>query len=182
MTRNDTFYKILFAIQLALIPLVLAAYYLMEDWTVGLFIAGSLVVKIWMELFRVKENFTHKIISVVGNVLTLSTFIIFFTAKGYLNVALCVFAVLFLILMNILSVCLHDKTMPETIDAVDFCYMLFECFVLVGMTFVVFNQLVTNIGLFAILLTSLVSVVYKVYYVVKCTDFVGRIKSLFRRK
>ena len=182
MTRNDTFYKILFAIQLALIPLVLAAYYLMEDWTVGLFIAASLGVKIWLELFRTRENITNKIISAVGNVLTLATLIIFFAAQGYLSVVLCVFAVIFVILMNILSVCLHGKTMPETIEAVDFCYMLFECFVLVGMTFVVFNQLVTNIGLFAILLTAVVSVAYKVYYVVKCTDFVGRVKSLFRKK
>ena len=182
MTRNDTFYKILFAIQLALIPLVLAAYYLMEDWTVGLFIAASLGVKIWLELFRTRENTTHKIISAVGNVLTLATLIIFFAAQGYLSVVLCVFAVIFVVLMNILSVCLHGKTMPETIEAVDFCYMLFECFVLVGMTFVVFNQLITNIGLFAILLTAVVSVAYKVYYVVKCTDFVGRVKSLFRKK
>ena len=182
MTRNDTFYKILFAIEIALIPLVLAAYYLMADWTVGLFIAGVLIVKIWMELFKDRENLSHKIIGAVGNVLTLSTLVIFFTTQGYLEVALCVFVVVFLVLMNILKVCLHNKTMPETIDAVDFCYMLFECFTLIAMTFVIFNQLVTNIALFAILLTSIVSVAYKIYFVVKYTDFIGKVKNLFKRK
>lgn len=179
MTRNDTFYKILFAIEIALIPLVLASFYMMADWTVGLFIAGVLVAKIWMELFKDKNNFTHKLLASIANVWSLVTLIIFFTVQGYLEVVLCVFVVILLGLTNIFKICLHNKTMPETIDAVDTCYTLFECFALVGMTFVVFNQMVTNIALFAILLTAIVSVAYKIYFVVKYTNLMSNIKDCF---
>jgi len=81
---------------------------------------------------------------------------------------------------------LLGKAMPEMIDAVDTCYLLFECFLLISLTFVIFSQLVTNIALFALLLTSAVSVIYKLYYLVKYNDILGKIKNffakLFRRK
>ena len=44
MTRNDTFFKILFAIEIALLPLVMAAEIMMPAWSMGLFIVGILVV------------------------------------------------------------------------------------------------------------------------------------------
>jgi len=75
MTRNDTFFKILFAIEIALLPLVMASYMLMPHWTVGLFIAGILIVKIWLELFKNKDDKVHKIIMLIGNILTVATLV-----------------------------------------------------------------------------------------------------------
>ena len=186
MTRNDTFFKILFAIEIALLPLVMAAYILMPTWTVGLFIAGILVAKIWIELFKNKEDKTHVIINVIGNSLIISTLAIFFAVKGYINVVACVFIVIFALAFNAFKVCLNGRIMPEFIDAVDSCYMMFECLFLAGLTFVVFHDLVTKIALFALLLTAVVSVAYKLFYVFKHYNVVGNTKNfflkLFRRK
>ena len=182
MTRNYTFFKILFAIELAILQIVMASYILMPTWTVGLFIAGVLVAKIWIELFKNKEYKSHIIINAIGNALTISTLVIFFTVQNYISVVLCVFVVIFAVLMNVLKVVLNEKSMLEMIDAVDTCYMLFECLLLIALTFVIFSQLVTNIALFALLLTSVISVLYKLFYLCKYYDVIGKIKNLIRRK
>lgn len=183
MTKNDIFFKILFAIEVALLPAVMASYIMIDQsWVVGMFIAGVLVVKIWMELFKNKEMRSHAIINAIGNVLTISSLVIFFTVYGYINLVLCVFVVIMAVLMNLLKVVMYGANIPEMIEAVDSCYMLFECLALIALTFLVFYDLVTNIALFALLLTSAVSVLYRLLHICKYNDVFGKIKNLFRRK
>ena len=186
MTRNDTFYKILFAIELALIPLTMAVYVFTKssqtNWIVGVMVAAVLIVKIWIELFKNKDLRSHVIINAIGNVATIDALVIFFTIYGFIHLGVCIAVVILVALMNALKVLMYGKTMPEIIDAVDSCYMLFECLALAAFTFVIFSQLVTNIALFAILLTSAVSVAYKAFYAVKYYDLIGKLKELFRRK
>ena len=182
MTRNDTFFKILFAIELALVPLAMAAYLLMPTWTVGVFVAGILVAKIWLELFKVKANRSHQIIMAIGNVITISSLVIFFTVHDYINLALCIVAVALAVLANLLKVCFSRDVMPEMIDAVDSCFMLFECLTLICLAFVVFYQLTTTIALFALILTAAVSVLYKTYFFFRHKNGFYKIKNLFRRK
>ena len=182
MTRNDTFVKILFAIQIALLPMSMAAYLLLPAWSIGLFIAGVLVAKIWFELFKNKDDRNHNIISAIASAATISSLVIFFTVENYVNVVVCVFVVILAVLTNILKVVLFGSSMPELIDAVDSCFMLFECLMIAALTFIVFYQLVTNIALFALLLTSAVSVAYKIYHIMRFNGGWDKIRSLFRRK
>ena len=181
MTRNDTFFKIMFAIEIALIPLVMASYLLMPVWTVGLFLAGLLLAKIWMELFKSKSNRTHKIILAIGNIITISSLVIFFTVFNFIHLAMCIVVVSLAVLMNVFKLIVRD-VMPEMIEAVDSCYLLFECLSLVALAFVVFYELVTNIALFALILTAFVSVAYRFYYLMRYMGGMDKIKNLFRRR
>lgn len=186
MTRNDTFFKILFAIEIALLPLIMASYIFTinteSKWVVGLFVAGALAVKIWLELFKNKQDKHHVIINSIANILTIVSLVIFFTIYGYILKVVCAFVVILAVLMNVLKIVMREKVLPETIDAVDSCYTLFECLFLAGLSFVIFYDLVTNIALFAILLTSAVSVLYKLYYLAKYNNVFDKIKNTFRRK
>ncbi len=188
MTRNDTFYKILFAVELALLPLVFAANLLLPMWTVGLFITGILVTKIWMVLFRDKENKVHTIINAIGGALEISTLVIFFTSIDLIeSVVLSVFIVVFVVLLNVFRIALVDSNMPEIIDAVDACFTIFEflaliAFVLISLIVVELTTVILNISTFALLLTSAVSVVYKVFYVFKINDIFNKIKNFFARR
>ncbi|MBE5741261.1 MAG: hypothetical protein E7351_01865 [Clostridiales bacterium] len=182
MTRNDYFFKILFAIEIALLPMVIFSYILLPSWTVGLFIAGVLVAKIWLELFKEKERFSHAVIMAIGNILTISTLTILFTVYQYINIVLCVFVMIFVVLMNLLKIAMFHIHLVDTIYAVDYCYMLFECLALVAMIFIVVNTLATNIALIAILMTAVVSVVYKVYYAIRYMGVLSGIKELFRKR
>lgn len=187
MTRNDTFYKILFAIEVALLPLTMAAYLLLPTWSTAVFIVGILVVKIWMELFKDKENHVHAIIGAIGSALTISTLTIFFTVQGTIeSVVLCVFVVVFVVLMNVLKATLFNSLMPEMINAVDACVSLFEylilaAFVVVSFLVVEITMLIAEVAVFAILLTSIVSVAYKMYYVFKTNDVWSKIKTFFAK-
>jgi hypothetical protein len=106
MTRNDTFFKILFAIEIALLPLTMAAYLLMPTWTVGVFVAGVLIAKIWMEIFKNKEIRSHLVINAIGNFLIISSLVIFFTAFKHINIIMCVFVVALAFFMSVLKIVL----------------------------------------------------------------------------
>ncbi len=187
MTRNDRFFKILFAIEIALLPLVMAAYVLTKNsefkWVPGLIVAGVLIVKIWLEIFKNKQDKSHLIINSIASILTSASLVIFYTVNNHIeSVVVCVFVVLLVVLMNVLKIVLRDRILPEMINAVDSCFILFECLLLVGLSFVVFNNLITNIALFALLLTTTVSVLYKLYYLARYYNVFDRIKNTFRRK
>lgn len=182
MAKNDIFYKILFAIEIALLPLILAADILLPSWIISLFIACILIVKIWLKLFKEKEKLSHTIINSISSISTISVLVIFFTVKNYIELYLCILVVVFVVLANVLQIYLHNKTLPETISAVDFCYVLFEISFLIGLIILSFTELPLNIALFAILLTAVVLAGYKIYYTFRYTNLINKLKDVFRRK
>ena len=167
MARNDPFLKILFAIEVALVPMVIFAYLFLPEWSIGIFVAGILLTKIWVELFKNKLNKTHVIMIAVGNIFIFTTLLIFFMVEGLVNIPLSIVVIVLIWLFNILNVLMRNKSIPDFILAVDYCYVLFEILTLVAFTFLVFSSLVTYIGLYAILLTTAVSVIYKIYYAIR---------------
>ncbi len=182
MTRNDLFYKILFAIEIALLPMVIFAYMFIADWAVGLFISAILICKIWREIFKMRENKTHNIIGYIASVLVFTTLLVFFMSVDVINIALGVIAIVVIVLMQLFSIITYNKKINETVRAIDSCYMIFECLTLVSMIFIMFYVLTTNIGLFAIILTAVASVGYKVYYVFKYMGLKDKLVGLFSKK
>lgn len=182
MTRNDTFFKILFAIEIALLPMAIFAYLYLPEWSMGLFVAGILLSKIWMELFKQKPNKSHTVIDAIGDVIVFTTLLSFFANRNIIHIALAVIVIVLVVFMNLFKVIYFNKSMPEFVDAVDYCYMLFTILTLISFTFVVFSGLVARIGLFAIILTTAVSVGYKIYYSFRYTALKQNIINLFRHK
>lgn len=174
MSKNDTFFKILFAVEIALLPMVFFADRFLPRWAVGLFIAGILLAKVWLELFKDRANKSHVIIDSVGSIIVFATLLIFFVVAEYVSKPLGIAVLVLVVIMNLLLPATFARKMPEFVDAVDFCYMLFECFTLLAFTIIGYYQLVTNIGLFALLLTSAVSIIYKVYYFFRRTEAISK--------
>lgn len=181
MTRNNLLFKILFAIELALLPMVIFAYLFLAKWAMGVFIGGLLLAKIWLHIFNDKTKSSTIIIS-VGNIIVFSVLLILFMATQLISVLLGVFVLILVVLQNIFKITLLNKALNETIEAVDYCYTLFECLSLGAFTFLVFYSLVSNVGLFAMLLTSVVAVAYKIFYTFKYTNLIPTLKNMFRRK
>ena len=181
MTSNNLLFKILFAIELALLPMVIFAYLFLAPWAMGVFIGGILLAKIWLHIFNYKTKASTIIIS-VGNVLVFAVLLILFMATNLISVALGVVVLILAVLQNLFKVTLYGKALNETIEAVDCCFTLFECLSLAAFTFLSFYALVSNIGLFAMILTSVVAVAYKTFYTFKYTNFVTTLKNMFRRK
>lgn len=168
MTKNDMFYKILFAIELALLPLVIfASIRIEEKWAICLFIGAVLLVKIWLELFKDRINFQHAIISAISSILTFGVLLILFACNDYINMALAIVTVVLIAIYNILFVVQFKAQLPEFIQAVDFCYMLFECIAIACFVFVAYTSVASLIAIFALILTTVVSAGYKIYNVVR---------------
>jgi len=167
MSRNDLFFKILFTVELMLLPLVIFADLFLPTWAICLFIAGVLVAKVWLEVFKEKFNLKHKIISSIGNIAIFSVLLFFFASKGIIAMWLAVVITILIVLHSIFGVVLHKKSMPEMVDAIDYCFAMFLILALVAFTFAFFNATITTIALYAIFLSAAVSVAYKVYYCIK---------------
>ena len=173
MTKNDLFFKILFAIQIALLPIVVATTLIssLPVWATSIALAGVLLAKIWVEVFKDKQNFTHKIMCYIGSVITFAVLLIFLEMKGVIDLWIAILAIVLITLHSAFNIILKKKVMPETIEAIDYCFVLFEILTLIAFTFAFYNITMTNIGLFAIILSTAVSVAYKVYYCIKFRVF-----------
>ena len=178
MKSNLTFYKILFAIELALIPMLFFAQFCLPViWASGLVVVIMLVVKIWQEIFidRLDENLNT--INSSQNIILLSILLIMFIALNKVNVVLGVLVIIFNLLMNIFLIILKNKAMPKVIQSVDFLYMLLYCYTLFGLAFVNYFPVLSLIGLIAVLVCMAVSVFYKCFYIFKYTNFLTNFKK-----
>lgn len=178
MTRNETFFKILFAISLALLPMTIFAYLFLPNWAISLFIAGLLLAKIWLELFHDRVRFSFNIIMALNSVAVFTTLFILFAIAGIVSKTLAILVIIAIVLMYTMKLLLFKHNMPEYIDAVDYCFMIFECLTIGALAIASFYVLITNIGIFALLITAVVSVLYKTYFTFKYT----KAKNLFKRK
>lgn len=177
MTRNNLFYKILFAIEIALLPMVVFANMFIASWSVGLFVAGILICKIWREIFMNRASRGENIINCVASIIVFSTLIGYFIYLGYINTILGIASIVLIVLMNLFNIATFGKHLNNTIDAVDSCYIIFECLAIASFIFITIYEIVASIALFAIVLTSVVSVVYKAYYIIKYTGIVDKVKE-----
>lgn len=182
MTKNDNFYKILFAIELALIPLIIFSNIFLENWATSLFIGGLALTKIWREIFKEKENKQHTVISAIAAMCEFGVLIIYFATQKLLILPIAVSAVVVVMLFNLLKVVFAGTTFGDTIESVDFCMIIFEALTLIAFAIMAFVENVATIALWTIILTGAVSVIYKVYYGFKYDNWLGKIKAIFTRK
>jgi len=182
MTKNDGFFKILFAIELALIPMVIFSHIYLPTWAMGLILGGIAVAKLWREIFKDRESKQHTIISAIASVCEFGVLIIYFATEGALLLPLAISAVVVIVLFNLLKVVFAGANMNETIDAVDFCIIVFELLTLVALAIMNIVDQITTISLWTLVLSGSVSVIYKIYYGFRYDNWGGKIKAIFRRK
>jgi len=182
MSRNDGFFKILFAIELALIPMVIFAHMYLQTWAMSLILGAIVVVKLWREIFKDKESKSHTIISTLASLCEFSVLIIYFATQKLLILPLAIVAVVVIALFNILKAVFANLKMNDTIEAVDVCIIIFELLTLVAFALVRMVEDITTVALWTLVLAGVVSVIYKVYYGFRYANWGGKIKGIFRRK
>lgn len=182
MSRNDGFFKILFAIELALIPMVIFAHLFLETWAMSLILGGIAIAKVWREIFKEKDNKQHTIISSIATICEFGVIIVYLATEKLLMLPLAVTAVVVMVLFALLKVVFANTTMGETIEAVDFCVIIFEILTLISFAIMNIVDQISTIALWTLVLSGAVSVIYKIYYGFKYDNWAGKIKTIFRRK
>ena len=182
MSRNDGFFKILFAIELALIPMVIFSHLFLENWAMSLILGGIVVAKVWREIFKDKQSKSHAVISAIASVCEFCVLTIYFVTENLLLSPLAISAVVVIVLFNLLKVVFTNVTISDTIEAVDFCVVIFELLTLVAFAIMSFVDQIATISLWTLVLAGSVSVIYKVYFGFKYNNWAGIIKGIFRRR
>lgn len=165
--KKDLLYKVLFAVEMALLPLVIFAYIYMPSWSVGLFVAGVLLCKIWRELFKDKYEKIQIVISSISSVITNTVLLSVFMVAGALNKVVGIITIIVIALKVLFDVFAMDVELPEFIESVKFCFMMFECLILIAMLFALSFATVLTIASIATILTGVAYVGYLGYVFVK---------------
>lgn len=154
--KNNMLCKILFAIELALLPLAVFAYLFLPGWSVGLFAIGVLLCKLWREMFRNRANKQETIMAAIASVASNTTLISIFMVMGLVSKAVGILAIVVISLKVMADFVMFNKYLPEFMDAVNYCFILFECMVFLAMTFAYYYSLILSIACIACVLTGVV--------------------------
>lgn len=182
MDKKDLIFKISSAVEVALLPLVFFAKIFMPIWGVSIFVALIVAAKVLAEVFRQRDNFKHEIVSCVASVLVLITLSAFALAYSLIATWLCVLIIILVSLMLIFRLVAFNWIKPEMVDAVDFCFMMFEVATIFGFVFACFYNVILSVASVAMLFACLCSVGYKIYYSFKYKHVWGRFVGLFKKR
>lgn len=165
--KKNTFFKIMFALEMAILPLVVFAKLFLPIWAVGLFVACVLLCKVWREIFRDRHSKFESIVSAIANFATSLVLLSLFMTMDILNKPVGILAIILISLTSVCEILMFEQPLPEFVDSVAYCAVLFECLMLFAMTFAYAYSLILTICCIACILTGVVYVGYTLYYLVK---------------
>lgn len=165
--KKDTYFKLMFALEMALLPLAIFAKLFLPVWSVGLFVAGILLCKIWREIFRNRQIKYQTVVSAIANIATSLVLLALFMSMGILNKAVGIIAIIVIALKSACEIVLFDQELPEFVDSVAYCAVLFECLTMFSMTFAYAYATILTVCTIASILTGVIYVGYTVYYLIK---------------
>lgn len=160
---NDMRYRGLFAVELALLPLIIAFKMIIGTWAVCFPLIILAVCRGLMILFKNRANIVDHIIECVGDAIVLIFLAIYFSVIGYIPTWLVVVDSVLVVLYELASVYFYSKPMPDVVEALDFCFLAFVFTTILSLTFVVKFDVVAKVSFIAIMFTCAIVVVYKVY-------------------
>jgi len=187
MISKDNFMKLAFAIEMALLPIVICCNLYFSKTVVGIIVCAVALMFAVREILKNRFDFKSILLGDIATSITISVLLIFLMAIGLMDIAIGVVAVVMTILMNTLHICLCKKGMADFVESVDFCFTLFAFLQVVATALTLFlptffKPSLVLVGAFAIIFTTLISVGYKVYYSFKYLNIWSKIKSVFSKK
>lgn len=178
--NNYMRYRGLFAVELALLPLVLAFKLIIGTWAVCIpliLLAGCRAVMIFI---KNKSKLSDHIIECIGDVVVLGFLAIYFAVLGFIPTWLSVVVCILLPLYALSSVYFYAKPMSDIVEALDFCYLAFVFTTIISLCFVNVIDVVAKVSFIAIMLTMAIVVAYKLYRFLKY--YIINRKSKFQKE
>lgn len=161
--NKDMIFKILFAIEIAFLPMIVSARVMMTNAWVVVFLSIVVVAKLAMVLLKDQSNHTHVYLDSIGNAIVLSFVMIAFACMGYINIALAIVASVFVALEEALRIFFFYKPNKQYIDALNFACEMFMYLVLGGGLVVFIAETLLLIGVIALLISCVVIVAIQGY-------------------
>lgn len=161
--NNYMRYRGLFAVEIALLPLIVAFKLIIGTWAVCIPLIMLAVCRGVMILIKNKAKVSDHIIECIGDTVILEFLAIYFTVIGFIPTWLSIVVCILVPLYELASVYFYAKPMNDIIEALDFCYLAFVFTTIISLSFVMAIDVVAKVSFIAIMLTSAIVVAYKVY-------------------
>lgn len=170
--NKDLIFKILFAIEVAFLPMILSAHFMMNRAWMIVFLSVVIASKLAMVLLKDQANHTHIYLDSIGNVVVMAFVMIAYAGLGYLNLPLAIVTSVVVGLEELLRVFFFYKPNKQYIDALNFACEMFMYLVLGGALVVFWTDTLILIGAIALLMCSTVITViqgynYVYFYLIK---------------
>lgn len=161
--ETDMRYKVLFAIQLAILPLIISFKLILGAWAMFIPLILIVMCKVAMMFLKNRANIMHHILEAIGDTAIIVFLAIYFNVLGYVPLWLCVLVSILVVAYEVGNVYFYSKPLPDMIESLDFCFVAFIFATLISATFITITDVVTKVALIAIMLTSAIVVAYKIY-------------------
>lgn len=181
--KNDKLVKLLFALQIAVLPLVVFGKIVLEFWLSQLFILLLLVTNLWQFLLSEKYNKEHKLLNSTSTFLIVTFLMVFYGVLGFVKIGI-IIPMLTLLLLFLLSI-VFKKYFPrnELSNAVDICVYIFAYISVVFFGIVPAVHVVGLVGAFGTMLACVLSLSIKLFCFIKIKTYkVGKLKNTKKRK
>lgn len=180
--NKDLIFKILFALEVALMPMIIAANILMPNGWVIAFLVVVIVAKLCMVLLKDQANNMHVYLDALGNAIVMCFTLITFACFGYLNIGVAIATSILVVLEELARVFFFYKPNKPYIDALNFACEMFIYLSLGGMLIVFWTDMLLKIATIALLMCTAIIVAiqgfnFVYFYLIKKNKKVKKVKK-----
>ena len=170
--KKELYYKLLFTLSIALIPMIISAKLIMPSWCISLFVSIIVVCKLGMLVIKNPNNNLECYLEAINNVVVVIATVIIFVCFGWANLIFAIICSVFILSEEFLKIVFRFKPNSQLIEALNFSCEMFIYLTLGAMIVAPFNALMLDIALVALMinvvvLTLLQGYNYFHYYLIK---------------
>ena len=153
--NKDLIFKILFSLEICLLPMIISARILMPNFAMAIFVGAIVVTKIFMIFMKMPANYKHIIIDGIGNVVVMCFVLITYCCYNYINVPLTVITCVLFTLEEILKVYFYYKPNNQLVESLIFSVEMFVFVILLCLMFVELTTVTLRVAVIAMIIATL---------------------------
>lgn len=153
LDKKDLLFKIMFAIEIAMLPMLVGCKLMFEDWTMGIAVTLILLAKLVMIIIKNPADNLHIYLDAIGNATVLCFCVISFCCFGYINIALTAVVCSLFVLEEVIRVYFFFKPNNQMVDGLNFAIELFMFVTLASLLLVSVNTLVLKVSVVALIIS-----------------------------
>lgn len=154
INKKDFLFKVLFAIEIAMLPLIIASKLLFPSWAMYIVITVLLLAKLAMIIIKNPAENTHIYLDAIGNSVVICFCLITFCCYGYINIALTAVACSLFALQEVIKVYFFFKPNNQMVEGLNFANELFMFITIAALLVVSINSMVLTVSIIALIIAS----------------------------
>ena len=171
LDKRDLLFKVMFAIEIAMLPMLIGFKLMFEDWMMMFAIILLLAAKLVMIIIKNPADNMHIYLDAIGNSIVLCFCLISFCCFGYLNVALTAVVCSLFVVEEAIRVYFFFKPNNQMVEGLNFAIELFMFITLASLLLVTINTLVLKVSVVALIISCAILIgiqgyKYIYYYVI----------------